>query len=139
MTTIALCVAAAIGIAIAIYFALVIRGTIASDAKLVPRFCRMEPERCLTVLGHPDARFFGVPNAFVGIFFYLLVMATAIAGRGNTLRQVAVIAAWIAVTSGVYLTYSLLKKIRVPCFLCIVAHGLNLLIALLMVVDEVRP
>ncbi len=138
MTTLVLNIAAAAGLAIATFFTLVIYGKIAPDAKFIPRFCRLEPEKCMTVLGHPDARFYGIPNSLIGMLFYILVVASAVAGRGNLLRQVAVVAAWIAVTSGVYFTYSLLVKIRIPCMLCFTAHALNLLIALIMVIDEVR-
>lgn len=139
MSTLLLLVAVAAGFVIAAFFTLVTYGVVPPDGKFVPQFCRMDRGTCMTVLGHHDARLLGVPNSLVGVLFYILVAASAVAGSGNALRMVVMIAAWIAVGSGVYLTYSLLVKIRIRCALCFASHSLNLLIALLMLIDEVRP
>ena len=47
-------------------------------------------------------------------------------------RGVWVAVAWGTVGLGLYLAYRLLFVLRVPCVLCLTAHGLNLAIALLV-------
>ena len=138
MTTLALLILAAVGLAISAFFTLITYGVVPPGGKSVRQFCRMDRDTCITVLGHPDARLFGVPNSLIGMFFYILVVASTAAGMGNALWLVALIASWIAVGLGVYLVHSLLFKLRIPCVLCYTAHGLNLIIALLMLITEVR-
>ena len=138
MTTLALLILAAVGLAISAFFTLITYGVVSPGGRRVRQFCRMDRDTCITILGHPDARIFGVPNSLIGVLFYILVMASAAAGMGNALWLVALIASWIAVGLGVYLVHSLLFKLRIPCVLCYTAHGLNLIIALLMLITEMR-
>jgi uncharacterized membrane protein len=138
MTTLALLVLAAVGFAISAFFTLITYGVVPLGGRSVRQICRMDRDTCITVLGHPDARIVGVPNSLIGMLFYILVVASAAAGMGSALWLAALIASWIAVGLGVYLVHSLLFKLRIPCVLCYTAHGLNLIIALLMLITEMR-
>ena len=136
--TILLLTLSAAGFLIAAWFTLVTYGVVPPDGKFIPAFCRMDQGTCATVLRHSDARALGLPNALYGALFYLLVAVSAVAGSGNLFRQIMILASWIAVALGVYLSYSLLFKIRVRCVLCFTSHAINAAIALLFLAEGQR-
>ncbi|MFQ5776890.1 MAG: vitamin K epoxide reductase family protein [Terriglobia bacterium] len=71
MSAILLLGLAALGVAISFYFTLAYYGRVESPS--VPAaLCRREERSCVTILATPYARLLGVPNALVGIAFYLL-------------------------------------------------------------------
>jgi uncharacterized membrane protein len=132
-----LAVCAAAGFAISFHFLMLhARRIDPGDARL-PRVCRWERGDCERVLGHPDARLVGVPNAVPGLVYFtaLLLGAAGVlpAGAWAWLE----VAAWAAVAAGVYLTYSLFRRVRVRCALCLASHALNLAILLLILARPV--
>lgn len=123
----ALCASA--GLAIALYFSLVTFRVISGESPFIPRFCRMGKATCGRLLHHPDARVFGLPNCLLGTAYYLALIAFLIWGGTGRFTVPVRVAAWSAVALGVYLSYSLIVRLGVPCRLCLAAHFVNLLIA----------
>jgi uncharacterized membrane protein len=109
------------------------RGALRPDSRLVPAFCRMEEGACRRVVQHPHARLLGVPNALVGLLYYCGIAGALVAGD-PVLMDAARAAAWLAVAAGAGLGWSLLTVVRAPCPLCWTAHGVNLVLALLLTV-----
>lgn len=124
--------ASLLGLCLAGYFTLLARGTVSPSARVLPRWCRMDESSCRRVLSHPDARLAGVPNALVGMAYYVTVLSYATGVLPAGIRPWFVAAAWLSVAAGAYLTWSLVARLRVVCRLCLLAHGVNLGIAILI-------
>ena len=91
------------GLYIAIYFTFLAYGRIWSGTRMVPAFFRMGGGACSTVLGHPDARLFGLPNSLVGIVYYVgIATATVVYGVAR-MPPLIVGASWAVVGAGVFL------------------------------------
>jgi uncharacterized membrane protein len=124
-----------IGFLISFYFTLVYYQRIPANYYLVPRICRMKESTCQTVLSTRDARVFGIPNSALGVLFYGIVFLITLVGGWDAGRLVHRLFLWISILVlllSLYLSYSLLFKIRIRCPLCFVSHGINVLIALLL-------
>lgn len=124
-----------IGLYISAYFTLVYYGAISSSTSLVPPFCRMEEQTCLTVLHTPYARVFKLPNFVLGILYYagLIVLFSARPRPSHSFLLTAACAiAWVTVGLGLYLVYALRYKVRVPCPLCYTSHVINLALAIFL-------
>lgn len=133
MTAAALAALAALaGLAIALFFALADRGRIAPDTRILPAFCRLDERRCGTVLRHPHARLLGVPNYAPGIVYYLVVLAAGILPLPDAAATALQVLSWCVVAAGVFLTWSLFAVIRVRCPLCLSAHAINVILALIL-------
>ena len=128
-----------VGFLIALYFTLIYYQKIPVNYFLVPRVCRMEESTCQTVLSTPEARVLGVPNFLLGLIYYVLVSSMAFFGGNPTDSLALDFLLWVSffvVILGLYLTYSLLFKIKIPCPLCFASHGINGLIALLLLLKS---
>ena len=121
-----------VGLYISVYFTLLANGRIWSGSRLVPALFRMGGGACSTVLRHPDARLFGLPNSLVGIAYYALIALATVVFGIRQMPALIVGGAWAVVGAGFYLVYSLYVRVRVPCRLCLAAHVINLLIALVL-------
>jgi uncharacterized membrane protein len=67
------------------------------------------------------------------MLFYVAIGGLAMVGEMPPWVEMGLtIVAWGTVAFGVYLVWSLVFVIRVPCSLCFVAHALNLVIALVL-------
>ncbi len=74
------------GCAISLYFTLIYFERVAAQG--VPAaFCRREEQACVTVLRTPYARLLGVPNALLGVGFYLLAGAAALLALAERLPE----------------------------------------------------
>ncbi len=120
------------GLLISLYFTLVTYRVMPPDARWVPGVCRMGEDTCRSVLGHPDSRVAGIPNSVPGLAYYSAVCIAAAAGFPAALRLPLLIASWVAVALGLYLTYSLVFRVRIACRLCLASHIINLGLALLL-------
>jgi len=120
------------GLLISLYFTLVTYRIILPDARWIPKVCRMGQDTCRSVLDHPDSRVAGIPNSVPGLVYYSVVCVAAVAGFPAPLRVPLLVAAWAAVALGLYLTYSLVFRVRVACRLCLASHAINLTLALLL-------
>ena len=91
--------------------------------------CGTSESSCRSVLTHPAAGLLGVPNVFLGIVYYILVLIFCILPGSHMLEGLAMVSSWLAVGAGIYLVYSLLVIIKKPCPLCMVCHVANIVIA----------
>ena len=128
----ALIILSAVGLYISLYFSLVYYRLIGANTGLVPSFCRMEEGACRLVIHHHDANLFGVPNSVLGVGYYLCVVMVGIGVGDPFFVSVMQFASWLSVLLAVYLVYSLFSRVRVVCPLCLVSHGINLVIAVLL-------
>lgn len=124
---------AVVGLSIASYFTAIAYRWVQPDASWIPTFCRMDEQTCASIVFTPQARVFGLPNSVLGQLYYLALLAAVGAGalEGTVLSSLL---AASAVTVGValYLSYSLLFVLRVPCRLCFTSHGLNIVLFALL-------
>lgn len=125
------------GLVNALYFTLAYYGLIKAHDRVIPSvFCSAEEKKCLNVLGTPYARVFWVPNSLLGVLYYLAVLGF-VAWEALIDVPLPILNAYLGVAAftvafGVYLTYSLFFKIKIPCPLCLTGHGINLAIAAIM-------
>lgn len=109
---------ALLGAAISFYFTLVYYGRV--ESKEIPAaLCRRDERSCVTILQTPYARLLGVPNALLGLGFYLLtagVATLALAGRLPAwLWQVDLALAAGAVLLAPYLVWALGARLKTWC------------------------
>ncbi len=125
---------ALVGLAISSYFTAVAYRWIQPDARWVPPVCRLGPDTCAQVVFTSQARVFGLPNSVLGQVYYLALIVGGIGGWLSTapVYWLAVTASLLTVALAVYLSYSLLFRLRVRCVLCFAAHAINLAILLLL-------
>lgn len=121
-----------VGLCVAGYFSLLAYGMAPLSAGRLPRWCRMDERSCTRVLTHRDAHLTGVPNALVGVAYYATLLLFAAGVLPPALHAWLAAAAWVSVAAGAYLTWSLLARVKVACRLCLLAHALNLGIAMLL-------
>lgn len=125
---------AVLGGLLSLYFTAVTYGWIEADSRVVPRFCRMENTACQRVVHAPEARVFGLPNSVLGIGHYAAVLAWLVTRPWPPIWASALAAAALfAVVTGAWLSWALLVRLRTPCPLCFVAHGINLVLAVAIV------
>lgn len=109
---------AALGTVLSLYFTLAYYGRVQSR-EVPPALCRKEERACLTVLDTPYARLFGVPNAVLGLGFYLLTAVTAGGALAGTaprwLWQLNTALAAAAVLLAPYLVWTLAARLKVWC------------------------
>lgn len=122
----------ALGMYISLYFTLVYFGVISPDIRFIPTVCRPDKPSCHSIIHHPHARFFGLPNFILGIGYYLLVIMYVVFQPSGFPETGLTFVSWLVVALGVFLIYSLFAVVRVPCRLCLISHGLNLFIALFL-------
>ncbi len=122
-----------VGMVISLYFALVYHGMVEPDARWIPRVCRMEKGTCDTILRTQDAKVLGVPNFYPGILFYSTILWAVISPdiAADTMDLIRT-ASGITVLLGIYLTYSLLRRVRVNCVFCFASHAINLILFILL-------
>jgi uncharacterized membrane protein len=117
------------GLYISTYFTLTYYGIVTANWDFIPRICRMDENTCGSIIHSREAKLFGFPNSIAGLFFYAFVIgAAAVSPRPHILRIGLVIASSVTVVVGIYLTYSLLFKLRTTCVLCFTSHVINLAI-----------
>ncbi len=122
------------GLLISAYFALVFHGVVKADSKHVPSVCRMDEQSCRSILNVREAKLLGFPNFYLGILFYVALIAFAL--NHDELAEfgkAAVIASGGAVCVSLYLGYSLFFVIRKRCVLCLTAHVFNIVLFLSLV------
>jgi len=124
-----------VGFFISFYFTLVYYQRIPANYYLVPRVCRMKESTRQTVLSTQDARVLGIPNSALGVLYYGIVLLITVFGgwdRGSVVHGLFLWISILVVLLSLYLSYSLLYRIKIVCPLCFVSHGINVLIALLL-------
>ena len=111
---------ALLGASISLHFALAYYGL--DEAREVPAaLCRREERVCITILGTPYARLLGVPNAVLGLAFYLLTAAAAGLALAGALPRwlwlTNLVAAAVTVLLAPYLVWALLARLKTRCHL----------------------
>ena len=123
------------GLLISGYFAAVYHKLIPDVDRFIPRICRLDPGACATILETREARLFGVPNFDLGILFYIgLVISALLPDVWKELRTMLLFGSIVAVAMGIYLSYSLMVRLKVHCVLCYTSHVINILIFFLLLV-----
>jgi uncharacterized membrane protein len=115
-----------IGLWISVYFTGIYYKWFKPDVFWIPQVCQLKEENCMTVLGTPRAKLFGIPNSAFGIalYFYLILDLFLFP------PVIAFIALGFALARSVYLAYSLLFITKIPCPLCFTTHAINLILFL---------
>lgn len=129
---------ALLGLANALYFTAVTYRWVRPDPRWLPRPLCMDEQTCARVVDTPQARLlFGVPNSVLGAAWYVLVLAAA----GQALATGAVPPSWClpllaaslaTVAMSAYLAWVLLARLRTPCALCFLGHGVNAALLVLL-------
>lgn len=122
----------ATGLYISTYFTLIYYRKIRPDTRFVPSFCSLDEKTCQLVIFHPHARIFLVPNFVLGIVYYLLVLLLVVIDPGSFLTGVMFYASWLTVLVAAFLIHSLFFVVKIVCPLCLAAHGINIIIAILL-------
>jgi uncharacterized membrane protein len=109
---------ALLGLGISFHFTLAYYGRVESPA--VPAaLCRREERACITILQTPYARLLGVPNAVLGLGFYLLTAAVAVLALTDSLPHWLWLANLAAAAATVllapYLVWALRARLRTWC------------------------
>lgn len=109
---------ALLGLGISFHFTLAYYGRVESPT--VPAvLCRREERACLTILQTPYARLLGVPNAVLGLGFYLLTAAVAALALAEALPRWLWLANLVAAAATVllapYLVWALQARLRTWC------------------------
>jgi uncharacterized membrane protein len=128
----------------ALYFTLAYYGRV-KKARWVPAaLCAREGSNCVAVVRTFYARVFGAPNSLLGIAYYLGLIGWVLAGGGQASAAgtavwlhgawwLLVAASGIAVVLGFYLIHALWRILRVHCPLCYVAHAINAVLLVLLI------
>jgi uncharacterized membrane protein len=128
-----LIVLAPAGFLISLYFTGVYYGYLKSDVWWIPVFCRMEHDSCANILQTPEARIFGIPNFVLGLVFYSVLVVTILGDIGGFLLDLLTATALFTVVLAAYLIYALRIRLKTDCVLCYAAHGINILIAMILI------
>ncbi len=121
------------GFLISLYFTGVYYNYLRSDVWWVPVFCRMKEQTCRSIVQTPEARIFGVPNFALGLLFYILLIVSVLGNIGGFLLDILIATAIFTVVLAVYLIYALRVRLKTDCVLCYAAHGINTLIAFILI------
>jgi len=118
-----------IGLWISVYFTGVYYRWFPPNVAWIPQVCQLKEQSCMTVLGTPRAKIFGIPNSVFGIALYLYLIASLFLGPPP---QVALALLALALARSIFLAYSLLFITKIPCPLCFTGHGTNLALFLIV-------
>lgn len=109
---------ALVGAGISLYFTLAYYGRL--ESREVPAaLCRREERSCVTLLQTPYARLLGVPNAVLGLGFYVLTAMVAALALGELLPRwllwANLAAAGASVALAPYLVWALVARLGSWC------------------------
>lgn len=123
-----------VGLGISSYFTAVAYRWLGADELWIPSFCRMGKQTCASIVFAPQARVFGPPNSLLGLIYYLALLGGTLLGLLDRppVLGLFLAASLLTVVLAVYLSYSLLFVVRVPCKLCFTSHGINTIIFVLL-------
>ncbi|MDE3059288.1 MAG: vitamin K epoxide reductase family protein [Bacteroidota bacterium] len=125
---------AVVGAFISTYFTVVYYRLLPADDKHIPAFCRMKETTCRKILEAREAKALGVPNSIIGLLYYFSILILPM----PAFETFFLISSIFAVGLGMYLTHTLLMKLKLHCTLCYMAHLINLVIANLFIVRALQ-
>jgi len=129
MLSIFIFILSSLGLWISIYFTGVFYKWFQPNVFWIPQVCQLKEESCITVLGTPRAKLFGIPNSAFGICLYCYLIANLFIPFPYVLALVLLL---FAVLRSVYLAYSLIFVTKIPCPLCFTSHVINLVLFLIV-------
>jgi len=91
---------------------------------------------CPMVMRTPYARTLGFPNTYLALLFYLALVVYSclrLAGAEAWLFVPVAAATGLSLLMSAYLIYALLVKLKQACFLCMLGHGLNAAVAVVVI------
>lgn len=135
-------VCSAVGWANACVFTLMIAGRLAVDSPLAQKVCRLDTRDCEKVISSRNARLLGMPNSAVGLVWYAVAGGWAgLALISGTLpfREMILGLSALSVLLGLYLSWSLMFRLKVVCKFCYLGHFMNLLIFLSLLALQAEP
>ena len=127
MSSLVIFVLSAVGLWISIYFTGVYYRWFQPNVFWIPQVCQLKEESCMTVLGTPRAKLFGVPNSAFGIAMYAYLILNLWVPFPWVIAFVVLV---LAVLRSIYLAYSLIFVTKIPCPLCFTSHVINLVLLL---------
>jgi uncharacterized membrane protein len=135
-----------VGLGDAAYFTLAYYGRVENSPWVPEILCAREGSSCVTVVKTEYARVFGWPNSLFGIGYYLaligwtfipapwlVVLDLKVSGLSFLLRFLLTAASAVTVALGAYLVYALREKLHVDCPLCYLAHSINAVLLVLVI------
>lgn len=127
-----LLVSALIGLYISTYFTLVYYRKVKPDTRYIPTFCRLDENTCQLVIRRRNARVFWVPNFVLGMVYYLLILLLLLMPDVAFLQSTLLYTSWLTVALAIYLIHSLVFVVKIICPLCMAAHAVNIIIAIIL-------
>ena len=123
-----------IGFLISLYFTLVYLDISIPGVDSVANFCRLDTRQCQKVIEAESSHLFGVANFVLGLFYYTILFIYLIlpASISWIFFILVVMACWTVVILSLYLAFELRYVLKIPCRLCFTIHGINVIIAVLI-------
>ena len=119
---------AIVGGAFSFYFYSVYKGWINHRQFWVPSFCELNSKQCVSIVDTKYGRLLGIPNAFVGIFLFLIYAIILISTALNYIDPIIPrFVGGFTIVLGLYLIYGLFR-LKVVCKICLLVHFLNAII-----------
>jgi uncharacterized membrane protein len=118
------------GILITAYFLLMQYRLVRPENPRIPRWCRLGADGCASLLDSPESRIFGIPNTLVALVFY----AAALILPFHPFEAIFLVGSIFSAALGVYLSFVLLHRMKIPCALCFTIHTLNIVLAILFII-----
>ena len=129
MFPIAIFILSLLGLWVSIYFTGVFYKWFQPNVFWIPQVCQLKEESCITVLGTPRAKLFGIPNSAFGIGMYSYLILNLLIPFPLI---IALVLLALAVLRSIYLAYSLIFVTKIPCPLCFTSHVINLALFLIV-------
>ena len=123
-----------IGFLISLYFTLVYLDISVPVIDSVANFCRLDTRQCQKVIETESSHLFGVANFVLGLFYYTVLFIYLIlpAAISWIFFILVAMASWTVVILSLYLAFELRYVLKIPCRLCFTVHGINVIIAVLI-------
>jgi uncharacterized membrane protein len=118
------------GFVIVLFFLALHYRLLSPDHPRLRGWCRMSSSSCSSILTLPEAHVFGIPNFFFGLFYYPAVFFLPL----HPFEAYFLISTIFAAGLGLYLSYVLIRKLKVYCIPCFAIHALNLTLVVLFLI-----
>ncbi len=123
-----------VGFLISLYFTLIYLDISVPALNSAANFCRLDAHQCQKVIETESSHLFGVANFVLGLFYYTVLFVYLIlpASVAWVFFILVAMACWAVVVLSLYLAFELRYVLKIPCRLCFTVHGINVLIAVLI-------
>jgi uncharacterized membrane protein len=115
------------GFVITLFFLALQYGIVPSDRTQLPHWCPWNSDICTSILDLPEARIFGIPNLFYALIYYAATLILPL----HPFETVFLLVTTFAAVLGVYLTYVLVRRLKISCLLCFTVHTINIVLMFL--------